>query len=149
MEIRIAFLATGWIDATNDIYIGDYDELVRYVNRNRYIIANEDCLVKHDQFWYNESYYGKKIIKELSHRNLSVYVLDGGDYYDIHVVDPKFKDEELNTLFLQEPKSDVQENYFTNKRLIRYLAEHFLWEYFYNFHNTIYSFSVEVYDEND
>lgn len=89
--------------------------------------------------------YNKKVIshyqKFLDNENFEVFVLDDKDYFNIHVISEHFKDEEMNTLKLQESKEDIKRNikniksysdYFTKEKLISYLLEHFIWDRFYN-----------------
>ena len=80
--------------------------------------------------------YNKEIIKEytkyLDNEEFKVYVLDDEKYFNIHVISDRFKDEELNTLQLQEPKESVNKDYFSTQRLITYLMDFFMWDRFYN-----------------
>lgn len=80
--------------------------------------------------------YNKKVItsysKFIDGERFSVYVLDDNEYYNIHVISESYKQDEMNTLKLQEPKESVNLEYFTNARLITYLMEHFIWDRFYN-----------------
>lgn len=89
--------------------------------------------------------YGKNIVAEyekyLDDENFRVVVTydpeicsDGQTYYNIHVISERYKNDELNTLKLQEAKSYVKDEkeYFNNARLISYLMDHFIWDRFYN-----------------
>ena len=82
--------------------------------------------------------YNKKVIAHyerfLDNENFEVFVLDDKDYFNIHVISERFKDEEMNTLKLQEPKESIKSysDYFTKEKLISYLLEHFIWNRFYD-----------------
>lgn len=89
--------------------------------------------------------YGKKVVSEyekyLDNEQFKVIVTYDPEadstketYYNIHVISERFKDDELNTLKLQEPKSAIEnpKEYFNNARMIGYLMEHFIWDRFYN-----------------
>lgn len=95
--------------------------------------------------------YNKKILanKEVYYNNryVEVLVLDDKDYYNIHIIDDVYQDNELNTLRLQEPKEDVTLEYVTNPiRLECHALEHLLWDKFYGTDNKMYSFNVEIAD---
>lgn len=74
--------------------------------------------------------YGKNIVASfetvLNGNDYQCLVLDDDNYWNIHVIDEKFKDDELNTLKLQEPKEAVTKEEFTNKILLGYIMEHFI-----------------------
>lgn len=95
--------------------------------------------------------YDKTILAEhftsYNDRYFTVLVLDDNDYYNIHVIDDKFKDDELNTLKLQEPKSCVTLEEVTDPMQLEFHAlEHALWDKFYGYKDNMYSFSVSVAD---
>ena len=98
--------------------------------------------------------YGKKILKVrglmINNQEYLCYVLDdGGEYYDIHVVDDKFRDEEANTLKLQEPKDCVELERVTSKAfMFAQIAEHALWDLCYGDNGKHYDFSID-YEESD
>ncbi len=52
--IKIALSPTHWIDMTNDLLIGDAQELIEYVNTWNIVVENEDCFLQKDKFWYNK-----------------------------------------------------------------------------------------------
>jgi len=96
--------------------------------------------------------YNKKVIasyeKTLDNETFQVYVLDDNNYYNIHVISERFKDDELNTLKLQEPKECIGNvsEYFDNSKMISYLLEHFIWDRFYS--EGIFTGLVEVSFDN-
>jgi hypothetical protein len=100
-----------------------------------------------------EKKYGKKIIAqrsiEVNGSNYTCYVLDdGGEYYDIHVVDHHYADDDSNTLKLQEPKDVAQKDIITSKAfMLGQIMEHVLWHECYGENGKMYDFCVE-YEES-
>lgn len=96
--------------------------------------------------------YNKNIIasysKNLDNELFEVFVLDSGDCYNIHVISEKYKQDEMNTLKLQEPKEYIENirEYFDNARLIGYLLEHFIWDRFYS--EGIFTGSIDISFDN-
>ena len=93
--------------------------------------------------------YNKEIIAEhnmyYNNNFITVLVLDDKDYYNIHVLDEKFKDEELNTLKLQEPKECITLEQIKNPIYLECIGlEHALWDKFYGYGKKMHSFSVQL-----
>ena len=92
--------------------------------------------------------YGKKILAEhstyLYGNNIDVIICEGeNNYYDIHVIHECYKDDEMNTLELQEPKDYVTLEEISNPvQMECYALEKALWHKFYGTNNKLYSFSV-------
>ena len=98
--------------------------------------------------------YNKEILAEtsvmLDAETVEVYCLDGGDYYDIHTVSDNFKDEELNTLHLQEPKEAISLEAVTDKVYLTCMGlEFLLWQKFYGYKNKLHTFSCECVDRDE
>ena len=97
--------------------------------------------------------YGKQI---LSQRRLEVngdcyecYVLDDGNYYNIHIVDEHYRDEESNTLKLQEPQESITLEQVTSKAfMLSQIMEHVLWHLCYGEKGKHYDFNI-TYEESD
>lgn len=53
-KIKIIFLGRHWADVTHSRNIGSAEDLVEYVNTNRYLVDNESCFKFSKQFWYNQ-----------------------------------------------------------------------------------------------
>lgn len=95
--------------------------------------------------------YNKKILKEyemnINSMFMELYILDDENYYSIHILDDYYKQDELNTLKLQQSKNcvtlDELDDIFCQSQLI----EHYLWHKNYGYKDKIYSFSVTVVDE--
>ena len=91
--------------------------------------------------------YNKKILKEHSENifggHYTLYILDNEDYYNIHIVADEYRDEELNTLRLQEPKQDVSFNEFDELYMTKLILEFALWAKFYGYKNKVYQFEVK------
>lgn len=95
--------------------------------------------------------YGKKILayKEviLNGEYCDVYCLDGGEYYDIHIIHDSFMDEEMNTLHLQEPKQ-LYKDIPDDVALMCWGVEFLLWYKFSNRNNKLYSFDINYFCED-
>lgn len=80
--------------------------------------------------------YNKEIVtsyeKDIDGENFEVLVLDDGDYYNVHVISERYRDDdEMNTLISQEPKECVNKDYFTTQYLIGELMNYFIWDRVY------------------
>jgi hypothetical protein len=98
--------------------------------------------------------YGKKILAEhvtyYNNKYVTVLVLDDKDHYNIHILDEKFKDDEMNTLKLQEPKECITLEQVKNPMYLECIAlEHLLWDKFYGFNNSMHSFNVELVESEE
>ena len=66
------------------------------------------------------------------------------------MLDDSFKDEELNTLKLQEPKECMTLDQIKSPVYLECIAlEHLLWDKFYGFNNNMHSFSVQLVDSEE
>ena len=96
-------------------------------------------------------YYGKPVVAAYNvayeHGPIECVVLDDGDYWNVHVIHPKYREDEMNTLVLQEPKDSVKREYFTTQNLMEYIGEFVLWDLFYPFSNDFY-ITVKVEDQS-
>lgn len=95
--------------------------------------------------------YGKTILARhevnYNYKEIEVLVLDDKDYYNIHIIDDDYRDEELNTLRLQEPKDCVSLEEVTSPIFLECQGlEHLLWDKFYGYKEKVHSFNVEVCD---
>ena len=101
-----------------------------------------------------EKKYGKKILAqrsiEVNGDEYTCFILDdGGDYYDVHIVDDHYQDDELNTLKLQEPKDVAKLDVVTSKAfMLSQIMEHVLWHLCYGDNNKHYDFNID-YDETE
>ena len=96
---------------------------------------------------YNKPVLAKEHIYYAS-RYLEVFVLDDKDCYNIHVLDDKYKTDEMNTLKRQEHKDSVNlEDIIKPMQLECYALEHALWDKYYGYEGKGYSFNVEVAEE--
>lgn len=97
--------------------------------------------------------YNKEVITELEVdlfcRDYRIIVLDNleQDTYDVHIITNSYKKDELNTLFLQEPKDLVAADKFNDLYLTITATEFALWDELYGYNGKNYTFSVEVVDE--
>ena len=94
-----------------------------------------------------EMKYNKRILKQYTENVFggyyTLYVLDDKNYYNIHIVTDKFRDEELNTLQLQEPKQYVSFNKFNELYITKLILEFALWSKFYGYDNKVYQFEIK------
>lgn len=70
------------------------------------------------------------------------YVLDGGAYFNVHVIDEHYRQDEMNTLQLQEPKEvdiELDKAYIMSK-----ILEHYLWDKLYGYKGRNYNPYVDV-----
>ena len=99
--------------------------------------------------------YNKELITELDvnlfNRNNKIIVLDNEkqNTYDIHIITNRYAKDELNTLFLQEPKDAVSVDKFNKLYLTMTVTEFALWDNLYGYNGKGYSFSIKIEDEYD
>jgi hypothetical protein len=90
--------------------------------------------------------YNKRILKQHTERIFgkyyTLYILDDKDYYNIHIVTDEYRDEEFNTLKLQEPKKDVSLNELDELYMTKLILEFALWSKFYGYKNKTYQFEI-------
>lgn len=92
--------------------------------------------------------YNKNILAEeyvnLNRIGATVFCLDGGEYYDIHVVNDSYAKDELNTLRLQEPKESVSLEQVTDEKFLTCQGlEFLLWHEYYGQGGKMHSFSCQ------
>lgn len=94
--------------------------------------------------------YNKTILKEhteyLFGEDYTLYILDDNEYYNIHIVNEHYQDNEMNTLHLQEPKEDISLDDMDALYITKLLLEYALWDKFYGYKDKSYSFSIETVD---
>lgn len=96
--------------------------------------------------------YNKEVIADLDvnlfNRDYKIIVLDNEkqDTYDVHIIIEHYAEDELNTLFLQEPKSYISKDKFDKLYLTMFVTEFALWDKLYGYKNKVYSFSIKVDD---
>ena len=99
----------------------------------------------------SDTKYGKTILHQenitVNGMNVVGYVLDAGDCYNIHVWIDVYKDEELNTLYMQEPKNQVPiEDVCDKPFLLGKMMEMVLWHICYGYKRNMYSFDINISD---
>ena len=100
-----------------------------------------------------EKKYGKKILAqrsiEVDGDEYTCFVLDGDKWYDIHIVDDHYQDDELNTLKLQEPKECISlEKVISKAFMLSQIMEHVLWHKCYSDNGKHYDFNID-YEESE
>lgn len=91
-------------------------------------LYDKDIIIEHTMFIDGYYYTG--------------YVLDGGDYFNVHVIDEYYKQDEMNTLKLQEPKEvniELDKAYLTS-----IILEHYLWHELYGYKGRNYNPCVDL-----
>ena len=90
--------------------------------------------------------YNKKVLKSedinIFNQYYTIYILDGGDYFDIHIVNDEYKDEEDNTLAMQEPKECVTLEDLDKVFLYEEVVKFALWNKFYGYKDSRYTFDI-------
>lgn len=90
--------------------------------------------------------YGKKVLKfeeiDIFNQDYTIYILDDEECFDIHIVNDKYKDEELNTLWLQEPKECITLEDFDEVYLYEEVVKFALWDKFYGYKDNLYTFDI-------
>ena len=88
--------------------------------------------------------YNKKVLGQVSltleNREITAFYTKDGEYFNIHILDPKFQDDEMNTLKLQEP----EEHEPNDKVLYEQLWEHFIWEKMYGVDGSMFGVGVDL-----
>ena len=91
--------------------------------------------------------YDKEVLKDYSitidGHEWSCFILDDDKYYNVHIIDDFYKDEELNTLYLQEPKDCVELDGLDELWMAELIMQKYLWHKFYGFKGKSYSFTVD------
>lgn len=97
--------------------------------------------------------YNKELITELDvnlfNRDYKIIVLDNEkqNTYDIHIITDRYAKDELNTLFLQEPKDSVSADRFNKLYLTMTVTEFALWDELYGYKGKSYTFSIKIEDD--
>lgn len=97
--------------------------------------------------------HNKEIISELNinlfNRDYKIVVLDNEkqNTYDIHIITSCYAKDELNTLFLQEPKDEVSRDEFDKLHLTMIATEFALWDELYGYKGKNYTFSIKIEDD--
>lgn len=92
--------------------------------------------------------YDKTIIKQhythYNNNDYEVLVLDGITTYNIHILNIKYQDNELNTLYLQEPKEYKTREQITDVLFLECLGlQYALWDKFYGHNKQMHHFNIE------
>ena len=90
--------------------------------------------------------YGKKVLKfeviNIFNQDYIIYVLDEKNYFNIHIVNDGYKDEEDNTLLKQEPKEYITLEDLDKVYLYEEVVKFALWNKFYGYKDSLYTFDV-------
>ena len=90
--------------------------------------------------------YNKKVLKSkdinIFNQYYTIYILDEENYFDIHIVNDKYRDEEINTLWVEEPKEYVTLEDLDEVYLYEEVVKFALWDKFYSYEDCLYTFDV-------
>ena len=90
--------------------------------------------------------YNKKVLKyeviNIFNQDYIIYVLDEKNYFDIHIVNDGYKDEEDNTLLKQEPKEYITLEDLDKVYLYEEVVKFALWNKFYGYKDSLYTFDI-------
>lgn len=90
--------------------------------------------------------YNKKVLKmetiSIFNQEYIIYILDDKDYFNIHIVNDEYKDEEDNTLLNQEPKEHVTLEDLDKVYLYEEVVKFALWNKFYGYKDSLYTFNI-------
>lgn len=90
--------------------------------------------------------YNKKVLKSeninIFNQDYIIYVLDDKDYFNIHIVNDEYKDEEDNTLLKQEPKKHITLEDLDEVYLYEEVVKFALWNKFYGYKDSLYIFDI-------
>lgn len=90
--------------------------------------------------------YGKEIVKNCTQNVFgewyTLLVLDDKDFWNVHIICDRYRDDELNTLKYQEPKECVELEKFNELSMTQNILQFALWNRFYGYDNKTYTFSV-------
>lgn len=91
--------------------------------------------------------YNRKILKSeninIFNQEYTIYILDDGDYFDIHIENDKYKDEEANTIWNVEPKKHIALEDLDKVYLYEEVVKFALWDKFYGYKDSLYTFDIE------
>ena len=90
--------------------------------------------------------YNKKVLKSkdinIFNQYYTIYILDEENYFDIHIVNDKYRDEEINTLWVEKPKEYVTLEDLDEVYLYEEVVKFALWDKFYSYEVCLYTFDV-------
>ena len=85
-------------------------------------------------------------LEGLGHTTVYVTESEQTDYYDVYIVDERFKDDELNTLDQQIPKKNFEEWFLSEEWANMQALQKELWAK-YSTNEDIKSYAIEVYND--
>ena len=95
--------------------------------------------------------YNKRVLKSeninIFNQDYTIYILDDGDYFNIHIINDGYKDEEDNTLLNQEPKENITLEDLDKVYLYEEVVKFALWNKFYGYKDSLYTFDVNNINE--
>jgi hypothetical protein len=138
-------------DAEKERLEKELNQLHQMKDKTEMCMFLEDGLSSEDD--ESEKKYGKDVLAwtsyDINGDTYEYYLLDDGDYYNIHVISPDYRDDEMNTLRLQEPK-DVGnlETLKSKAYMLSRIFEFALWHECYGDNDKCYDFNID-YEETE
>ena len=76
--------------------------------------------------------YGKQVhvdyTLDIYGKEITLLVLKEGDYWNVHILDERFRDDEMNTLDHQIPTEDWSLDDFTTSWILETIYRHVIWD---------------------
>lgn len=90
--------------------------------------------------------YNKRVLKSeninIFNQDYTIYILDDGDYFNIHIENDKYKDEEANTIWDVESKEHITLEDLDKVYLYEEVVKFALWDKFYGYKDSLYTFDI-------
>lgn len=90
--------------------------------------------------------YNKKVLKfkeiNIFNQEYAIYILDDGDYFNIHIENDKYNDEECNTIWDVESKEYITLEDLDEVYLYKEVVKFALWDKFYDYKGSFYTFDI-------
>lgn len=90
--------------------------------------------------------YNKRVLKSeiinIFNQDYIIFVLDEKNYFNIHIVNYGYKDEEDNTLLKREPKEYITLEDLDKVYLYEEVVKFALWNKFYGYKDSLYTFDI-------
>lgn len=90
--------------------------------------------------------YNRKVLESeninIFNQECTIYILDDGDYFDIHIENDKYKNEMSETIWDVLPKKHVTLEDLNKVYLYEEVVKFALWNKFYGYKDNLYTFDI-------
>lgn len=90
--------------------------------------------------------YNKRVLKseniDVFNQDYTIYILDDGDCFNIHIENDKYKDEEANTIWDVKSKEHITLEDLDKVYLYEEVVKFALWDKFYGYKDSLYTFDI-------